>query len=79
MNKKILFTLSAFVSLIAIDAFAQVPTTAESERFSDRFGKKQIKTQTTNQVLVNDNRQQPDMKGADKIILKLSSIDIKGN
>lgn len=79
MNKKILFAIASVASFTSLSSFAQVPTTAESERLTERFKKEKLQSKTTNQILIQDQQQQPDVKGADQIKLKLSSVEIEGN
>ena len=76
-NKHIIL---ASIALLVAPAFSYaIPTTAESDSIQKRLSKTKLQTQTTNQILIQDQTAQTDVKDSDKIKLKLGSVTVSGN
>ncbi len=79
MKKNLAITLSLLTSLFATASYAvDVPASAESGRLTDRFSGDRLKSQVTNEVLIQDENQ-PAVAGAELVKFKLNSIRIEGN
>jgi hemolysin activation/secretion protein len=83
MDKKLLLAATAaMISLSAVSAHAvspTVPTTAQSERYSQRFTKDNVQSQITDKIVVQDQRQQADLGNAAEIKFVLKSVNVSGN